>query len=203
MCLGDTAEARPGLNVCSTGTIAPSAPSANSPSDASSGLQYRLAVPYILKIQEATPNCAEGQLVDSCWHDVFSRIVMAENRSAIYSIPIERAAFVTNTYHLTFTDGALTKNIVTKPSELLALMRLPLDVVDTILDIPFKQMERLTTRETKEQALYTAQKSAIDAQKEAITANRAFMDYMAANAKAAGGTTAPGVMQDPGHTAPQ
>ena len=91
------------------------------PADCGEGICYRPKEPYLV-----------GYAIDGV---VNSAIIYLPNRATLVSLDIHRAFFVNKVQTIEFADdGSLSKLSITKDSELLAISKLPLDVVDAITD---------------------------------------------------------------------
>jgi hypothetical protein len=67
---------------------------------------------------------------------VFSRTVLLPNEAPLMTLDITRPAFIRKVINLTFTNGILTEVHINKPSEILAGLKIPLDIVKAIAAIP-------------------------------------------------------------------
>jgi hypothetical protein len=98
-------------------------------------------------------------------------IVLSPNRAPIIATDISRAAFVAKTDKVTFDNGFFTGRQLSKPSEALAIVSVPVDVAKTIVSIPgeilkfrYDNTKNQTNLINAQKDLVTAQKSLIDAQ---------------------------------------
>ncbi|WP_428564108.1 MAG: hypothetical protein ACP59X_01635 [Solidesulfovibrio sp. DCME] len=85
------------------------------------------------------------------------RYVMMPNDSPVFTFDIERAAFVKNTYDLKLNDGFLTSVNMTKPSQVLAGLSLPLDIIKSIASIPTEIIQLKFNYSSKQEALLELQ----------------------------------------------
>jgi hypothetical protein len=120
---------------------------------------YRLLVPYRITLRFTSgDNYFER-----------SEILYIPNRhSPILSLDIRRAAFVTKTHTLTFSNGVLISSAMTKPSEVLGFMSIPLDVAKAIVAVPGSIVKFRIDTTTQSKELVKAQKNLVEAQKELI-----------------------------------
>jgi hypothetical protein len=63
-------------------------------------------------------------------------IVLSPNRAPIIATDMSRAAFVAETDKVPFDNGFFTGRQLSKPSEALAIVSVPVDVAKTIVSIP-------------------------------------------------------------------
>ena len=61
---------------------------------------------------------------------------MAPSKELVYSLDVNRGALITKKTNLTIANGMLTKIEVNKPSSLLGILNVPLDVLKAILSAP-------------------------------------------------------------------
>jgi hypothetical protein len=96
------------------------------------GVLFRVAEPYRLKISlDKTIN-----KTDSDWcvtNKTVDMMVMAPSKRKTFSIDVNRGALITKTTNLTIVDGMLTKIEVNKPSSLLGIVNVPLEIIQAIL----------------------------------------------------------------------
>ena len=104
-----------------------------------SGVCYRPVIPYSVRVKPAgfvLP--AQGLKPASvAWlPEGVQEIMMLPNRSPVVCLPIERGAFVTSKFKVTFAEGLLTEMSSDKPSEILGFMSIPLDIARAIVSVP-------------------------------------------------------------------
>lgn len=118
--------------------------------DECNGIFFRASVPYRLtvsvnkdnkfdplKISDSDKAKPANQL--SCLTPESSSrdlTIMAPNNGPVFSVDVSRAALVSKKTDLTITDGMLTKIDVNKPSQLVAGLQIPLDMVKELASIP-------------------------------------------------------------------
>lgn len=88
------------------------------------------------------------------------------------TLDITRAPFVSKQSTLTFTDGMLTRYQITKPSEVLAGLEIPLKVIKTIIALPTDLIQLKIDYSTKETAWLTQQLNEITARQALENANK-------------------------------
>jgi hypothetical protein len=94
------------------------------------GIVYRPSLPYIITLaHKPVKNEETIQLVR---RDVF----YLPNEAPIESIGLKRAALVQKKQKISFTKGKLTEVNITKPSEALDFVQIPIDVLKSIASIP-------------------------------------------------------------------
>ena len=99
-------------------------------SDSSSspkGVKYRPLLPYRLEIQ--FPD------------NFFVQNIYLPNEAPIISMELTRPAFADRVTSLTFENGVLTQADLTRPSEALAFMKLPVDLVKAIAGLPLELLQ--------------------------------------------------------------
>lgn len=113
------------------------------------GVLFRVAEPYRLKISlDKTIN-----KTDSDWcvtNKTVDMMVMAPSKRKTFSIDVNRGALITKTTNLTIVDGMLTKIEVNKPSSLLGVVNVPLEIIQAILS-PVTNLFTLRTQDVTTQ----------------------------------------------------
>ncbi len=91
--------------------------------------------------------------------------VLLPNQAQVMSLPVTRAAFVKKVTTLGFDHGILTDVHISKPSEVLGFLEIPLGIAKAIVSIPAEliQLKIDTTKSNTE--LLEAQKAGIEAQR--------------------------------------
>jgi hypothetical protein len=90
--------------------------------------------------------------------------VFLPNQAQVMSLPVTRAAFVKKVTTLGFDHGILTDVHISKPSEVLGFLEIPLGIAKAIVDLP-AELIKLRIDTTKSNTdLLTAQKAGIEAQ---------------------------------------
>lgn len=118
--------------------------------DECSGIFFRASVPYRLTVSVNKGNTFDPLEINtsdkakpadqlSCLAPESSSrdlTVMAPNNGPVFSVDVSRAALVSKKTELTITDGMLTKIDVNKPSQLIAGLQIPFDIVKNLASIP-------------------------------------------------------------------
>lgn len=119
--------------------------------DECSGIFFRASVPYQLTVsvnqdskfdpleENQSDKAKTADKLTSCLTPESSTrnlTILAPNDGPIFSVDVSRAALVTKKTDLTITDGMLTKIDVNKPSQLIAGLQIPLDIVKELASIP-------------------------------------------------------------------
>jgi hypothetical protein len=86
------------------------------------GVIYRPALPWRITVKELPSGIVQSQ-----------HIVSITNRSPLLHISLDRTAFVNRVNEITFSNGIPTKIDITKPSEALAIVSIPLQILDGVL----------------------------------------------------------------------
>jgi hypothetical protein len=93
-----------------------------------SGVLFRVPTAYQLEVTFYPPGCPKKETIQI--------MVLAPSKDLVYSLNVDRGALITKTTNLTIADGMLTKIEVNKPSSLLGILNVPLDVIKAILSAP-------------------------------------------------------------------
>ncbi len=158
------------------------------------GLVYRSRLPYKVEIIELTdpdpiikdsaglPNELCGVQTRSLkdtnatmkpsGHPIDSSIVLLPNKGPVGLIPFKAGSFVKTVHDVEFKNGLLTKWDTNKPSEILAIVRVPLDIVDGIFEGLSKLVPFQTKQVTNESDLLKAQAELFKSQTELLEAQR-------------------------------
>lgn len=118
------------------------------------GLLYRRVLPYVISI---TQKYADEPI------PIQSALVMLPNEGPVSVVPYTAGPFVKTVHDVEFKDGLLTKWDANKPSESLAVVRLPVELAKasvSVLTEVFKLRVDLTNQKT---SLLEAQKAQIEA----------------------------------------
>jgi len=166
--------ARGGAGIVDQGSEPPRLP-------ATPGLYYRRAIPHMVH------SVVGGQTV-SMENKLFA------NNSPVLKIDVNRTLFVDRKTTLQFDKGELTQVIVKKDSELLAISKLPVDIVAAYTG-------EIVTSLTQQKSIVDAQTSLINAQANALNANTSLQKALASTATPASTTAsllAGAALQTPG-----
>jgi hypothetical protein len=109
-----------------------------------SGAAFRPMRPYAVLLRK------HGKVLSS-------QQVFLPNESHVYYYPVTRAAFVKKVTTLNFDEGILTEVKVTKPSEALAFMEIPLALVKAIASLPGEIIDNSIALSDKRKNLATSQ----------------------------------------------
>ncbi|HEX4630288.1 MAG TPA: hypothetical protein VH188_04920 [Chthoniobacterales bacterium] len=109
-----------------------------------SGAAFRPMRPYAVLLRK------HGQVTTS--HQI-----LLPNESNVYYYAVTRAAFVKKVTTLNFDEGILTEIKVTKPSEALAFMEIPLALVKAIASLPGEIVDNNIALTDKRKTLATSQ----------------------------------------------
>jgi hypothetical protein len=147
---------------------------------------YRLLVPYRVTLRFTYSTAASSsdetasssgkaagtaaKAADNGYYESSQILYIPNRHSPILSCDINRAAFVTKTYTLTFSDGVLISSIIGKPSEVSGFMSIPLDVAKAIVAVPSSIVKFKIDTTTQSTALVEAQNNLIKAQEDRIKA---------------------------------
>lgn len=117
------------------------------------------------------------------WQLLQTARVEMPNVAPVFSIGVERSAFVKRTTRLDFDSGVLSNVTIEKPSELLEFMEIPLVLAQALVAIP-AEILKVRVASTNNQKLL------IDAQRELLATQRAYVgtlrDLRAGSAGGAG-----------------
>jgi|GEM_PF-2593586 len=123
-----------------------------------SGVAFHPTIPYTLICK------ASGKVVNR-------ELMLLPDPDEIHTLPVRRSAFVEKVNDLNFDHGMLTEVTVTKPSEALAFMEIPLAMAKAITDIPanlfqvrIDQTKNATAIAEQQQKLFDAQKKQMEAE---------------------------------------
>jgi len=120
------------------------------------GVHYRAAFPYRLTISVGGKAGVTK---------VVERIVLLPNESPAYLFDLRRTALVKKTYDVKFENGFLTSAKINKPSELLAGVSLPVDIIKSVASIPAEIIQLKVNYNSQQQAVLDAQKARFDSLK--------------------------------------
>ncbi len=89
-------------------------------------------------------------------------LVMAPNDGPITRIDISRSSFITKTENLTISNGMLSKIDLVKPSQALGFIRIPVDMVKAIAEIPASIFSLKVENKAQEAGFYESQANILD-----------------------------------------
>lgn len=134
------------------------------------GICYRTLLPHRMSIYVWSGNA----LVKPIQH-----YILLPNDSPTFFIELKRAALVKNTYDIKFENGMLVSTKATKPSEVLAAVSLPVDIVKAIASIPAEIVQLKINYSSNEKALAEAQQAKFESLQ---AVNNALLEMYKANA---------------------
>lgn len=140
-----------------TGQNTEKLPPSNDSSDRT-GIFYRPLRPYIVSIKAQDKSTQD-------WETFGAYIIHTENASPLISVDISRSYFVKRETTLMFNKGILTSAELKKPSEILGLVKIPLDIANAIVDIPARLLQFRIDYSNKQTSLVENQKKLIEAQR--------------------------------------
>jgi hypothetical protein len=126
------------------------------------GIYYRRLSPHPIQIfQRTTPN--------KSWNPLFTGNELFFDKSVLYRVDVDRAAFVTKKISLTFQSGVLTEINVSNPSEILGGLDAAVQVAQIIFAIPLSGLQQQKTLTDAQTNLLNSQASMIKAQQSLIS----------------------------------
>lgn len=118
------------------------------------GLVYRRAIPYKFVIADKQQNTIK------------SAQVTLPNGGPLAYVPMTAGPFVKTERNVTFSNGMLLSNKETRPSEVLAFTRIPLDILEALIALPAEILQLKFDISSKESALLQKELERIKAQEE-------------------------------------
>jgi hypothetical protein len=119
------------------------------------GIYYRPLLPYELTLIGKKPS----------FDFTKKEIIYLPNRSPILSLDVRRGPFIQKVSHLKFTNGILTEIHITKPSEVLAALDIPLSIVKAIISLPTDLIQFKIDYSSKQEALVQQLQSQLEAER--------------------------------------
>lgn len=110
--------------------------------------------------------------------------IQLPDRTRIGNIAVTRAAFVNKVTKLTFNSGVLTKLDITKPSETIAAIQIPIDIVKSIVSIPGEIFKLRLDYSTASKQVLDAQKNELQAKQDLIDKQRELLERKQRNGPA-------------------
>jgi len=123
------------------------------------GLLYRRALPYVIAMEQHDP----GRPLDE-WYPIEAVLVMLPNAGPVAVVPFEASPFVKTVYDVEFKDGMVTKWDANRPSEALAVVRLPLALLKAVISAPAEIIKLRVDLSNENKKLIDAQKAQMEAQ---------------------------------------
>ena len=93
----------------------------------SRSVYYRPLLPCILKVR--------------FFDTLYEKIIYLPNKSPIIAFDITRPAFTKKVTKLTFANGVLTEVYLNKPSELLAGLKIPTEIIKAVAGMPLELLQ--------------------------------------------------------------
>lgn len=118
------------------------------------GLYYRREVPYLLSIYRTEGD--QSRLAKAI-------LLALPNGSPREFLPLKGGAFTTRTFATVFENGMLVSHSEARPSELLAIAKIPVDVLKAIFTIPTELVTLKVNYTNAGKDLAEAQKAILDA----------------------------------------
>src|SRR3546814_13925539 len=115
------------------------------------GICYRPEEPFDLVL-----------FVDKAEYDRTS--LLLPTKAKLVEIPVTRAAFVEKTTTIDFEEGTLKQVDISKPSEVLEIVSLPVEILKALVDIPAELIPLKIDTTNQEKTLIDAQKANIENQ---------------------------------------
>jgi hypothetical protein len=146
-----------------------------------SGVVFRLMAPQKFGVEMSTSqaNFGGGCRLSSAAAIVTNMPVMVADPLRTFVVDNSRTAFVSKTIKMTVVDGVLTGLDVDKPSELLAAITVPVEVLKVIASIPAELLTIKVKQISDEKSLSAAQVDMLKLQIELIKQKQALLDAQA------------------------
>ena len=120
------------------------------------GLLYRRLLPYVISVSMEN----SGEYIP-----IQSSLVMLPNKGPVSLLPYSAGPFVRTVYDVKFNDGILTQWDQNKPSEILAAVRIPIELLKAIISGPAEIIKLRFDLSNENKKLLDAQKAEIEAAK--------------------------------------
>jgi len=142
------------------------------------GVYYRLPVPYRMQLNPGGTSrtvafvgaTQETRVAAEGLEGPVDRTFLLPNEAICKYVPVTRASFVTKKTSLEFDHGMLTRATTNKPSELLAFVKIPVDVATTILGIPSELLKIRIEQNNRQQELIQSRTSVANSEVEQLKA---------------------------------
>ena len=109
------------------------------------GLFYRRDLPYLVNLYQG--NDCTGKLLNTA-------LITMPNESPLSQVPFSSGAFVKTTHDVQFDNGMLTSWDINRPSEMLALVKIPINVLNAMIE-SVTQLIQLRISQVNEETSYT------------------------------------------------
>jgi hypothetical protein len=159
---------------------APNMPAAKATPGATDGLRYRAPLAVDLSVTVKTLTCSQTVNVSGA----FVSAVVPDS-SVSYVLPIEASGFTTVKTELAFKDGMPVTLGYDKPSRLVAVSRIPINILKAILEVPGSILKLRVDYSSQEAALIKSRSSEEDARLALLKAQQALKDEQERVAKLA------------------
>lgn len=123
------------------------------------GLFYRRELPYLLTIYTSRGDDPSAFVIAK------TIMLSLPNESPLEMVTLESGTFTTRTFSTIFENGILVSHTEAKPSEALAIARIPVEVMKAIFEIPTSLIQLKVNYASKDKELVTAQKDLVEALK--------------------------------------
>lgn len=150
-----------------------------------SGLVYR--VPKAIRVEvKPTKRDAANPEIANCAAPVgvqsTSQVFVVPDSTQEFLMGSTAGPFTRNTFEFAFKDGMPTELSMDKPSELLSISALPLDVLKAIISVPASIIKLRVDHDSQATALVEGQTAALNAQLAQLTAQQALESALAKKA---------------------
>lgn len=129
------------------------------------GLFYRRELPYVISIYNARGDDATAFVIAK------AIMLSLPNESPLEMVKLEGGTFTTRTFSTIFDNGILLSHTEAKPSEALAVARIPVDVMKAVFEIPTSLLQLKVNYTSKDKELANAQRDLVEAMR-ALEASR-------------------------------
>jgi hypothetical protein len=137
------------------------------PAKKTTGIFHRPALPYKITIETKD--------------EIINKIIMAPNEAPTVAYEIRRAPLVTSSTALTFKNGFLTDASYHKPSELLAGVTIPLEILKMVTSIPTNLIQFKMDISSAQAKLYQGQTNEASSYLGLLQAQQRLDDYIRTN----------------------
>ncbi|MEO1241048.1 MAG: hypothetical protein AAFX54_04005 [Pseudomonadota bacterium] len=127
------------------------------------GLFYRRPLPYIVSVIDCGKKCQTTAERGSPNVNLQSSLFMLPNNGPISYVPFRASPFVKTVYDVKFDKGLLTQWDADRPSEVLAVVRLPLEIIKAPFEALSEVLVLKVDYSSNAKALYEAQQAEIEA----------------------------------------
>jgi hypothetical protein len=160
------------------GTVSNNPIFVNPKATAYSGIVFRIMTPRALSVELATSgaNFGNGCSLARDAATIGDMTFMVADPLRTFVVDNSRTAFVTKKVNLTVSDGVLLGIDVEKPSELLAAITLPVEVLKVIASIPGEMLSIKVKQISDEKSLSAAQVEMLKLQIDLIKQRQALID---------------------------